>query len=396
MKVLVATDAHIYRLPDGTCWCKSIYGYSFWKRYLYTFDDVQIVARTKKCETIDENMLRVDGDHVEIYGIPFFQGPKELLKHYVAIKKSLHRMPKDYDAAIFRMPSPTAKLVYNTISKRIPIGGEIVFDPKTAEYKTLLAKTIAKVTSIYLKRFCLKANGVSYVTEHAIQDHYPCQSLIHGESKEFFSGYYSSISLSDEAFGEPRKFEQNTCFRLVMSDAAMNSYRKGEKTVIETVSELRKKGYPVYAVFMGDGSLRKEFENYSKELNVSEYITFTGMIPSSNEVRKVLKASDIMMFPSKGEGLPRGILEAMAVGLPVLSTAVGGIPEVIDSKYLFDPDDAKAFAEKLIQLINNRSELNQMSQDNYTRALDFRNSILQSRRNDFYKKLLELVKNKQR
>ena len=45
MKLLVATDAHIFRMPDGSYWCKSIYGYDFWKRYLNVFEDVKIVAR---------------------------------------------------------------------------------------------------------------------------------------------------------------------------------------------------------------------------------------------------------------------------------------------------------------------------------------------------------------
>ena len=61
MKILVATDAHIYETPDGKHWTPAIYGYSFWTRYLNVFDTVRIVARTKKVDTLPEKALLVDG-----------------------------------------------------------------------------------------------------------------------------------------------------------------------------------------------------------------------------------------------------------------------------------------------------------------------------------------------
>ena len=44
MKLMVTTDAHIFRAPDGTYWCGAIYGYSFWKRYMDVFDTIRVVA----------------------------------------------------------------------------------------------------------------------------------------------------------------------------------------------------------------------------------------------------------------------------------------------------------------------------------------------------------------
>ena len=75
MKLLVATDAHIYETPDGKHWTPAIYGYSFWERYFYVFDEVRIVARTKKVSQIGEKALLVDGPGVEVFPVPFYQGP---------------------------------------------------------------------------------------------------------------------------------------------------------------------------------------------------------------------------------------------------------------------------------------------------------------------------------
>ena len=82
----------------------------------------------------------------------------------------------------------------------------------------------------------------------------------------------------------------------------------------------------------------------------------------------------------------------MAIGMPVLSTPVRGIPEVIDRRYLFDPLDSDGFAKMICHLIDNKRELNEMSNSNYIKSLQFRNELLQCRRDQFYTKLKELVK----
>ena len=170
----------------------------------------------------------------------------------------------------------------------------------------------------------------------------------------------------------------------------MESDRKGEKVLIKAVKIARQRGYDVSAIIIGDGSKRKEFEEFAKKECVEKFITFTGLLPSSNEVREELLKSDIYVFPTQAEGLPRGILEAMAVGMPVLSTPVGGIPEIIEKDYLFSPFDAEAFANKICYLLENPNELNDMSEKNFEKAKSYSNNKLQKKRNEFYQKLSNL------
>lgn len=391
MKVLVATDAHIYQTPDGKHWTPAIYGYSFWTRYLNEFDAVRIVARTKQVSAVDRHkMLAVDGEGVEVYPVPFFQGPKQLARKYCSIRRALNNVAEGCDVAIFRMPSQTAQLTYLQVKGKMPIAGEIVYDPWDDLVRTdvnPVIHIIDRLISHQLKRFCYNANGVSYVTENAIQSHYPSRARIMGESQNYFESSYSTITLGEDAFTAPRSYGNVKKLTVSFSDVAMNSERKGERIVLDAIAIARKNNYPIYGIMIGDGALKAEFERYALEKGIDQYIEFTGRLPSAEKVREKLLESDIFMFPSQAEGLPRGILEAMAIGLPVLSTRVGGIPEVIPDKYLFEPKDADEFANMLMHLWDNPTELTQMSEDNFRKSTEFDNRFLQKRRDEFYQKL---------
>lgn len=396
MKLLVGTDAHIFKTPDGAYWCTAIYSYDFWKRYMEVFKEIRVAARVKNVSEYSEKWKRVDGDNVEVYEIPFYQGPIQLIKNYIKIQKSLKRVYEGCDAAIYRLPSPTAQIIWNK-RKKIPTALEVVYDLSDdikANTMGMIASILARIQAKQLKSACLKANGVSYVTKNAIQKNFPSRANIIGESKLYFEEYYSTITLNDNSFGKPRVFSKNNKFTLVLSDVAMNSDRKGEKTLFTVIKALRDEGLQVYGTVIGDGSKRLEYENLVKLMGIDKYVEFTGLLSSSDEVRKYLKKSDIFVFPTAAEGLPRGVLEAMAIGLPVVTSPVGGIPEVISKEYLAHHSDVESYVRIVKKLITNPCLMEQVSRDNIIIAQQFRNTILQKRRNEFYRKLAELCKEK--
>ncbi|MST71163.1 glycosyltransferase family 4 protein [Mogibacterium kristiansenii] len=393
-KLLVACDVHLLKAPDGSYWCDAIYKYNFWKRYMDVFQSIRVAGRCKEVKTINPKWHRVDGPRVEIFEIPFYQGPKQLLFKYMQIQKCLKNVDEGCDAALMRMPSQTAYMVFKHLSKKIPKAGEIVYDPSDdvkRKGQSFIMRILNRRISNQLKQFCRTVNGVSYVTEYSIQKNYPSVAAVKGESKEYFESNYSTITLSNDAFTSSRNYNNISHMKIALSSVAMESDRKGEKILIRAVKIARQKGFDITAVIIGDGSKRGEFEKYAKAEGVDEFITFTGLLPSSDEVREQLLKSDIYMFPTQAEGLPRGILEAMAVGMPVLSTPVGGIPEIIEKDYLFSPFDAEAFANKICYLMENPDELNIMSKKNFEKSKSFANTVLQKKRNEFYIKLCKLI-----
>ncbi len=106
------------------------------------------------------------------------------------------------------------------------------------------------------------------------------------------------------------------------------SEQKGQLLLIEAVGRLRDEGVAVKLVLVGDGEMRQEIETRLAELDLGAHVTITGWA-SGDEVRGQLLAAKALVLPSFAEGLPVVIMEAMALGRPVLSTYVAGIPELV-------------------------------------------------------------------
>jgi len=115
---------------------------------------------------------------------------------------------------------------------------------------------------------------------------------------------------------------------------------------------------PITAVIIGEGELRPQLEKQINDLGLQKNIILTGKIKDAS---KYLKAFDIAVMSSVKEGFPYFLLEAMSAGLPIISTNVGGIPEIIsdnETGYLVEPQNPPALAEK-IKLLADRPELRQ-------------------------------------
>lgn len=99
--------------------------------------------------------------------------------------------------------------------------------------------------------------------------------------------------------------------------------------LLKTLAELRATSHPdAQLIMIGDGPLRQNIEQKAKELGIQDALHLTGACTSA-QVADYLNAADIFCLCSHNEGLPNVILEALACGLPVISTDVGGISEIL-------------------------------------------------------------------
>ena len=122
-------------------------------------------------------------------------------------------------------------------------------------------------------------------------------------------------------------------------------------TLVHALSMLDKSSYR--AQLVGDGPLRAEIEEEIRALALNDTVSLTGELA---DIEAVLASADLFVLSTDSEGLPLSILEAMAAGLPVVASAVGGVPEVVDhgvTGLLVPPRDASSFAQAIQNLIEN-------------------------------------------
>jgi L-malate glycosyltransferase len=113
-------------------------------------------------------------------------------------------------------------------------------------------------------------------------------------------------------------------------------------------------GVPLQFQIAGDGELRSELENLATELNLSPgKLKFLGIC---NRMSEIYRKADVLISTSEREGSPNAVLEAMAYGLPVIASNVGGTSEILSdqSGILVAPDDEKALVNAAAELICNR------------------------------------------
>ncbi len=101
---------------------------------------------------------------------------------------------------------------------------------------------------------------------------------------------------------------------------------------------------------------------HAQQMDLSDCCIFVGVIGGAEKVR-LLETAGLFVLPSRNEGLPMAILEAMAAGLPIVSTPVGGIPEVVregDNGFLVSPGDVPLLADRLVLLSRDRPRRERM------------------------------------
>jgi L-malate glycosyltransferase len=104
-------------------------------------------------------------------------------------------------------------------------------------------------------------------------------------------------------------------------------------------------------VIAGDGTCRQALEAQARELGIASRVTFLG---HRDDVPELLSTMDLFVLPSRSEAFPNSIMEAMAAGLPVVASAVGGIPELVSegrTGHLVRPGSPTALAEGLLRLL---------------------------------------------
>lgn len=131
---------------------------------------------------------------------------------------------------------------------------------------------------------------------------------------------------------------------------------KGFDILIQTAHLLGKQLKNVHFLIVGDGQCKAELADQVNALGVNKSVTFAGY-QDHETVLSFVKSSDIFIMPSRYEGTPIALLEAASLGIPVIASNVGGIPELVQDQVhalLVPPDDPQSLAQAVKRIINDK------------------------------------------
>ncbi len=407
MRLVVTTEYRFYGTPDGSYWTDSVFARPFWDRYLDVFERLRVVARVCPVEEPPPKAVRSDGENVEFWPVPYYLGPGQFLRRSPQVYSVMKQAIPDDAAVITRIGSLLAALAVPSLhSRQHPYGVEVVGDPYEVYAPGGVQHPLRPFFRWWFtrvqKRQCWNAAGAAYVTQDALQRRYPCKMLQASVSDveitesalvktpRVFQAFSSGTDIPREAdaIGARQAMAGARRTRLILV-GSLDQYYKAPDIAIAALARLVQAGYNFELVIVGDGKYRSALQELAQDLGVSDRVSFRGMLPAGQAVRDELDAADLFVLPSRTEGLPRAMIEAMARGLPCIGSTAGGIPELLPPEDTVPPGDAGALAVKLAQVLRDPERMARMSERNLATAKEYLDDILRARRAAFYRHVKE-------
>ncbi|MBI3125362.1 MAG: N-acetyl-alpha-D-glucosaminyl L-malate synthase BshA [Ignavibacteriales bacterium] len=163
------------------------------------------------------------------------------------------------------------------------------------------------------------------------------------------------------------------------------------KRVPDTIRILEKvrKEIPAKLVLVGDGPDRSECERLARELDIHKDVIFLG---KQDALAEILNAADIFLMPSQSESFGLSALEAMACGKPVISSSVGGLPELVihnETGYIAEIGDIERMSKYAVDLLTNEKKYNIFAKNSLDRAVNhFDKALVLPKYIEYYEKVL--------
>lgn len=223
-------------------------------------------------------------------------------------------------------------------------------------------------------RFARKANVCMASSQHEVDEcykNYGFKPVLKPHSIDVagFSGRIKSSQVKNEIFGKGKRILLSVC-RL--------EPRKDLVTLLEAMRILKNSGFSdMQAVIVGEGIQGDFLKNKCRQMGLGDMVRFAGRV-SDDDLPSYYSSADIFVLPTLYEGFGIVYLEAMAVGLPIVSTLVGAVPEVVDGAgILIEHKNPGLLAKKIEELLSDKILYDELAKRSLRRATDFEsNKIL--------------------
>ena len=378
-----ATEARLHRGQDGKIYSDASQDwYENHLLWLESFDEVRIVARV---EDAPRNSGRlVEGDGVTVLAVPSYQGPRGMVWRFLQIRSVVRRSCTDASAVYGgRFPGVIGAITVGA-GKRIGARtfAHVVGDPYDLLKSGVagwFGTNLAWIAKLLMVHQVSRVDGAIYVSEQTLQRRYP----VHRDARTLIR---SGVSASSGTLAAQAKIpDPRREFTTIVAVGTHDQMYKGHDLLLEAVARLRAKGRRVKLDLVGGGSKHEILVGLARELEVDGHVRFLGHVETPDRVREILDGADLFAMPSRTEGVPRALIEAMARGLPCIGSNIGGIPELLPPECLFTSDSVEELTNLLETTIHDEEWLAEQGTGNLERAREICQSLDPQRVSHFFK-----------
>jgi glycosyltransferase involved in cell wall biosynthesis len=384
MRLIFGLDHRFVKGEDGHVYSPGQFSCESWDIPLQYFDEIVIYSRWVAADESRSGFSRCDRSRVRFRWMPNLSTPRGLLVGRTLVREVARELRSD-DVVVASLPSNVGLLLAEA--------GRIAGTPVVAEvvacvwdglfnHGRFLARFYAPIGYWRNRRAIARASLVRYVTRSFLQTRYPTRS--------------PSIALSDAQIVRRdvdevlRKLDRSGRDHLACAFVGPLFHRsKGLDLAFRAIRVAQDLGARVRLSVAGPGE-QDSWRRLAEGLGIGERVTFEGVLQRGEGVRRFLDRHDLLLLPSRQEGLSRIALEAMARGLPVLASTAGGNPEIVPPHNLHRTGDFTELGRRIFELDRDRVALEKCSLEALSRVEPFLLERLEPRWKAYYGLLAEL------
>jgi phosphatidylinositol alpha-1,6-mannosyltransferase len=281
-----------------------------------------------------------------VVGLPYYSGGREMVLLLPRMMVAVAGVVRQSSAVAVRLPGVVGLLavVIAVIFRRrivVELVGDIHEVLSTGAAGRLGAYAAGPVKA--MTRWAIRrAHIVRYVTQSSLQATYPA----HPRARVLA---FSDVVLTNEDFA-PSSTRISHRPQIVAVGSHEQMY-KGHDLLITAVANLRSAGHDVSLTLLGQGRRQADLKAQADRLGIKSHVTFLGHVASRSALHEALDEAWVFAMPSRTEGLPRALVEAMARGKPCIVSDIGGMPELVTPDVVFESDDIDGLTTLLAELI---------------------------------------------
>lgn len=375
MNILFLSEEVIEICDDGSLHSKNLnqhyMKYSQWGNFI-------CVGYSKK---VDSSCLPLLDSSI----ICVFTKKENSLKKIISIKKSNDEIIRtaidnySIDFMICHIPSNNS---YHAISwakkMRIPYLNIVVGCSWDALWNyDWRGKLLALPAFLRQRKIIFQSNYAIYVTKEFLQGRYPCKG------KKTNASNVQITELENIILNNRIERINNSNLETInlVTVADVNVRYKGQEYVIKALSKLKRKSSTNYQYYLIGGGNPDFLRHVAERYGVQDIIHFVGAL-SHDDVLKQLDSMDICIHPSKQEGLPRALVEAMSRALPSIGTKVAGIPELLSQQSLVRKGSVNDIVNAILRL-SNKGIMLEEAKKNFLVASDYSADVINAKRQLF-------------